>query len=54
MSDHLLELQMVCKDCGHVAWASFRYDSECGDLVALDSAGENCEECNGINLEQAE
>ncbi len=54
MSDHLFELMMVCKGCGNVSEASFRYDSECGDLIALSANGENCENCNGINLEQVE
>ena len=54
MAKHLIELTMICKDCGHVTEAPFRYDSECGGLISLHSSGENCEECGSVNLEELE
>ena len=54
MRDHLIELTLCCKDCGHVTEAPFRYDADCGELISLHTSGENCEECGSINLEEVE
>ncbi len=54
MRDKLIELTLVCLDCGHVTEAPFVYDSACGGLIALHLSGEECEECGSPNLEEVQ
>lgn len=52
--DKQIELTMICQDCQNVQDASFILDGATGELIAEDSAGEECEQCGKANLEEVQ